>query len=47
MNVILYGTYPHLLEKTKQLLLKQGYNVVYAQDGYTNLDWDNVDLALK
>jgi len=23
MNVILYGTYPHLLERTKQLLLKQ------------------------
>lgn len=23
MNVILYGTYPHLLEKTKNLLLKQ------------------------
>lgn len=47
MNVILYGTYPHLLEKTKELLLKQWYNVVYAQDGYTNLDWENVELALK
>ena len=20
---------------------------MYAQDGYTNLDWDNVELALK
>lgn len=47
MSIILYGTYPHLLEKTRQLLLDQGYNVVYAQDGYTNLDWDNVDLSLK
>lgn len=47
INIILYGTHPHLLEKTKDLLLKQGYNVVYAQDGYTHLDWENVDLALK
>lgn len=47
MNVILYGTYPHLLEKTKNLLLKQWYNVVYAQDGYTNLDREHVELALK
>jgi UDP-N-acetyl-D-mannosaminuronic acid transferase (WecB/TagA/CpsF family) len=47
MNIILYGTYPHLLGKTKQLLQNQGYTVVYAQDGYTNLNWDNVELALK
>ena len=47
MNIILYGTYPHLLEKTKQVLLKQGYNVIYAQDGYTNLDWGNIELSLK
>ena len=47
VNVILYGTYPHLLERTQEFLLKQWYNVVYAQDGYTNLDWENVDLALK
>lgn len=47
MNLILYGTYPHLLEKTKKFLLEQEYNVVYAQDGYTNLDWENIDLALK
>lgn len=47
MNIILYGTYPHLLKKTKEFLLKQWYNVIYAQDGYTNLDWENVDLALK
>lgn len=47
MNIILYGTYPHLLERTKQFLLKQWYNIIYAQDGYMNLDWENVDLALK
>lgn len=45
--VVLYGTYPHLLEKTKVFLLQQGYDVVYAQDGYTNLDRNNVDMSLK
>ncbi len=47
LNIILYGTYPHLLEKTKYFLRKQWYNIIYAQDGYTNLDRKNVDLALK
>lgn len=47
MNIILYGTYPHLLEKTQQFLTQQWYSVIYAQDGYSNLDWDKVDLALK
>ncbi|EKD24858.1 MAG: glycosyl transferase, WecB/TagA/CpsF family [uncultured bacterium (gcode 4)] len=47
MNIILYGTYPHLLKKTQDLLLKQGYTVVYAQDGYTNLDWNALELSLK
>ncbi len=47
VNVILYGTYPHLLEKTKDYLLKQWYNVIYAQDWYTNLDRENVNLAMK
>ena len=45
--IVLYGTYSHLLEQTKHFLLKQWYSVVYAQDGYSNLDWNNVDLALK
>lgn len=47
MNILLYGTYPHLLERTKQFLVHQWYDVVYAQDWYTNLDWNKVDLALK
>ena len=47
MNIILYGTYPHLLQKTATFLRHQWYNVVYAQDGYINLDWNKVDLALK
>ncbi len=47
MNIILYWTYPHLLEKTKKLLLSQWYSVVYAQDGYTNLDWYKLECALQ
>lgn len=46
VNIILYGTYPHLLEKTKEYLLKQWYHVIYAQDGYTNLDWEVLTSAL-
>ncbi len=47
LNIILYGTHPHVLEKTRDFLLKQGYNVIYIQDGYTNMDWNTLDLALK
>jgi len=47
MNVLLYGTYPHLLERTKKYLTEKWYTVIYAQDGYTNLDWENIELALK
>ncbi len=47
MNIILYGTYPHLLAKTEQFLTYQWYTVIYAQDGYTNLHWENLALALK
>lgn len=47
IHIILYGTYPHLLEKTKKYLFHQWYTVIYAQDGYTNLDWDVVDDVLK
>ncbi len=46
INIILYGTYPHLLEKTKYYLSNQWYHVIYAQDGYTNLDWEALTSAL-
>jgi UDP-N-acetyl-D-mannosaminuronic acid transferase (WecB/TagA/CpsF family) len=42
----LYGTYPDLLAKTKVFLEKKWYQVVYAQDGYTNLDWNQVEKSL-
>lgn len=46
LRLVLYGTYPHLLEKTKVFLQDQWYQVVYAQDGYTNLDRDQVKNSL-
>ncbi len=47
IHILLYGTYPHILEKTKQFLLQQWFDVIYAQDGYTSLRWHHVELALK
>lgn len=46
VRILLYGTYPHLLQKTKTFLQDKWYQVVYAQDGYTNLDWDQLDAVL-
>ncbi len=49
INLILYGTYPDLLEKTKIYLKKQWFNVIYAQDWYINLDrmrvWDAIQAT--
>ena len=45
-RVVLYGTYPHLLAKTKIFLEDKWYQIVYAQDGYTNLDWSQVEKSL-
>lgn len=47
INIILYGTYPHLLEKTNRFLLGQWYTVIYAQDWYSSLNRWNVNLALQ
>lgn len=46
VRLILYGTYPHLLDKTRKFLEKQWYQVVYAQDGYINLDRNQVEKVL-
>lgn len=47
VNIILYWTYSHILEKTITFLMNKWYTVIYAQDGYSNLDWNKIDLALK
>jgi exopolysaccharide biosynthesis WecB/TagA/CpsF family protein len=46
VHILLYGTYPDLLAKTKVFLENKWYQVVYAQDGYTNLDRNSVEKAL-
>lgn len=46
INLILYGTYPDLLEQTKIYLEKKWYTVSYAQDGYSNLDWQKLEKTL-
>lgn len=47
LQLVLYGTYPGILEKTKAVLNEKGFSIVYAQDGYTNFDWDQLEEALK
>jgi len=46
-NVILYGTYKHLLDKTKDFLQDKWYNVIYAQDGYSKFDWNQLENIFK
>lgn len=46
VRMVIYGTYPHLLQKTKIYLQDKWYQVFYAQDGYTNLDRDQVEKVL-
>ncbi len=38
IRILLYGTYPHLLQQTKLFLEKKWYQVVFAQDWYSCLD---------
>jgi len=47
MQIILYWTYPGILEKTKEVLIEKGYNILYTQDWYTNLDWESVENLLQ
>lgn len=36
--ILMYGSYPQYVEKAKNFLAFKGYNVVYAQDGYSDFD---------
>ncbi|AHB41052.1 WecB/TagA/CpsF family glycosyl transferase [candidate division SR1 bacterium RAAC1_SR1_1] len=47
VQLVLYGTYPGILEKTKSFLTEKGYYIAYSQDGYTNFDWDQLDEIMK
>lgn len=44
--LLLYGTKADLVEKAKEKLSLQGYNVVYVQDGYSDFDRDAAQEAL-
>jgi len=46
LQIILYGTYPGILEKTKEVLTDKGFEILYAQDGYTNFDREQVEQLL-
>lgn len=47
IQLVLYGTYPGILEKTKAVLTERWFHIAYAQDGYTNLDWEQIDEVIK
>lgn len=45
--LLLYGTKDEYLQKVVEKLKFQGYNVIYAQDGYSEFDWEAADLSLR
>ncbi len=47
VEIYLYWTYPWILEKTKQFLINRWHDIVYSQDGYTNLDRDQIKELRK
>ncbi len=46
LQIILYGTYPGILEKTKEVLTNKWFEILYAQDGYTNFDREQLEELL-
>lgn len=47
IEIYLYWTYPGILEKTKTFLQERGFNIAYAQDGFTNFDRDQLHEIRK
>ncbi len=47
VEIYLYGTYPGILEKTKTFLQERWFCIAYAQDGFTNFDWEQVSEIRK
>ena len=45
--LLLYGTTPEFLSRAEEKLRYQGYNVIYAQDGYSEFDWEAASQALR
>lgn len=47
IQLVLYGTYPGILEKTKEVLTDKWFDILYAQDGYTNFDREQLETLLE
>lgn len=47
LNLLIYGTKPEYLEKAVEKLKYQGYNIIYAQDGYSDFDRDKAENAMN
>lgn len=45
--ILLYGSYPEYVERTKQFFSFKWYNVIYTQDGYTEFEWEKAKKALS
>lgn len=44
--LVLYGTKSEHLAKVEEKLKFKGYNVIYAQDGYSDFNWETAQEAL-
>lgn len=47
VQLVLYWTYPGILEKTKTFLTEKWFHIAYAQDWFTNFDWEQLDEIMK
>lgn len=45
--LLIYGTKSEHLEKAVNKLKFQGYNVIYAQEGYSDFDWEKAESAMQ
>ena len=47
LNLLIYGTKAEYLEKVVEKLKYQGYNIIYAQDGYSDFDREKAEAAMN
>jgi exopolysaccharide biosynthesis WecB/TagA/CpsF family protein len=47
VNILLYGTHPEILAKSQKFLENQWLKILYAQDGYTNLNREKVNTLIS
>lgn len=45
--LLLYGSKEEYLRKVEKKLKFQGYNVIYAQEGYSDFDWEEAETQLN